>query len=876
MSNKNKPAKRQIVQSTQTQLPIKDITNDVIITQDNRMVKLVEIKPIAFQTMKAQQQNYIRQMFENLLKIAPNEFQIKSVSVPSNLSGQISQVNFNISQEKNDECKKLGEEYKNKLIETQENTVERKFYIAFSNPELDSKLRGKEQDITKAIYRLNQIGASIAGRIGECGNDGYSLNNSEIAETLYMLLNRNTSQQLPFAKRYEQVFRKYVHELQTDDVYISPNEYLAPKKIQFTDKKFVVCDDRYYSFLYMPSTGYPDIVYTGWLDIFVNSMEGVDVDIYVRKKDKNRYSTSLKRTMGHTSSDMGDYYNGTSDSYYNSSNKYSAASLMLHKIRSGYEIYDVSIMITISSNSIADTQRKMELLIEEAKSRDIKLTELVYQEEQAFISSLPLNKLDSSIEKKAKRNMPQDTVSTLYPFTAFQLVHDRGLYIADSLLSNSPIIPDFWNTQFVSNPHIFMCGMAGAGKTSAMELLSIHARVMNIPVFIIAPEKQDDYKRLCLALGGQYISIGQGSPNRINIMEIFENDANVDRSKDELYQELNQKESHLQQRIGVVIEFINTYYYSLTQQSMTPTENSLLNDALIVVYASKGITTDNESLWNEEHTAYKEMPILSDLVPVLEQMGQPAESLYRSLKYLTTGVGSFFNGQTNVDVKNKFFVIGMENNTKETKALAAYVAEDFCQLKIREDRIKRSLYVIDEGWSMLDNPAIAEKIKEDSKILRGYQCMLLFGTQQLADVLSTIQGQAIIKNSDTRIIMQHKDEDVKYVSQYIDLTPSEQKKIRGFSVGEALLLANDVRIPIKFNPSDFEALLTFNDEKTLARYAEYVKQKKAKEQDKKEIEDKAENGLSINDLSQTSSSSVQAITSEDYMNYLHDKEGVNL
>lgn len=865
----NKQIKKQIVQSTQQQLPIRDITNGAIITTDNRMVKVVEIKPIAFSSLKKSQQNMVRNYFENMLKTMPEQFQMKSVSVPANLSAQIDKMTFNISKEGNEECRKLGNEYRKRLIETQDNTVERKFYIAFSDNDLDKKLKDNTER-NRAFYRINQIGNSIAARISECGNSGMSLGNNEIASLLYMLLNRNTCYKIPFSKRYEQVYQRYVNEIGDEQPYIPPVDYLAPDKIQYLDKNYLICDGRYYSFLYITNNGYPAEVWTGWLDIFVNSLEGVDVDVFVRRKDKTRYKNKLRQTIGHTKSDLANNYNETTDSYYNATNKFYSAEYLYSCLQSGMDIYDVSIIITVSSSTLVETNHMVEILTEEASSRDIKIRPLTYQQEQAFKSVLPLNKLDAVIENKAKRNMQQTAVSTLYPFTTFQLIDERGLYIADSLNSNSPILPNFWNTRFVRNPHIFICGQSGAGKTSAMELIAVHARVMGMPVFIIAPEKQDDYKRLCLALGGQYVAIGQGSADRINIMEIFENDANVEADKDLLYQSLNKKSSYLEARIGVVIEFIHTYY-----SEMSNVEKSYLNDALEITYKKKGITKDNESLWDETHTKYKEMPILEDLVEVLSTMGKETEGLYRAVRYLTTGVGSFFNGQTNVDVHNKFFVIGLENNTKETKSLSAYLAEDFCQMKIREDRTTHVLYVIDEGWAMLDNPATAAKMREDSKILRGFGCMMLFGTQQMADVLSTEQGQAIIKNSETRIIMQHKDEDIKYISQFLELSATEQKKIRSFSVGEALFIANENHIPIKFSPSDFEALLIFNDEQTLGRYADYIRSKKAREKDNSELAKRIEEALKISELTDNDSNAVKAIKSSDYIR-LMSKEGVEI
>ncbi len=836
---KEQPEKKRkrIVPSTQQNIPIKDFANGTIITSDKRMLKMIEITPIPFSNLKNSQKNQIRQSFENLLKNMPDSFQIKCVSTPADLTKQIAKIDESIRQETNEECIQLSEEYKKSLISAQKNNVERQFYLVISNEETTRK--SKQEELSAQIYKLNSVANRICDSLKNCGNRAKPLNNNEIANVLYMLLNRNTYNEVSFEQHYEDVYNKYINILgKNKKIYIPPTEYIAPNAFYFNDRKFVMCDNKLYTYLYIANDGYPNDVVCGWLDLFVNTFEGVDVDIFVKKKDKRTTKEALLKTVGHTDMDLSESTNDESDSFNNAIGKYQSAKFLLACLRSGQAIYDVSIILTISGNNVEDISRNIESIIDDARSYDIRLRDLAYQNEKAFISTLPLNSLAKEIEIKAKRNMPQCTVATLYPFTTFQLIHDNGLYIADGL-GSTPVIPDFWNTKFVSNPLVFMCGMAGAGKTSALELIACHARAMNIPVFIVAPEKQDDYKRLCDALGGQFIDIGTGSPYRINIMEIFENDKNVQEANDTLYGKLSSSNtSYLNQRSAVVFEFLHANY-----PGMSEIHQGVLKGCILETYRKFGITEDNESLWaDKEKTHYKKMPILSDLLEVIKSKGKDYETLYYSVRSLTEGSGAHFNGQTNVDIKNKFFVIGTENNSKETKTLSSFLAEDFCQMKIREDRITKTVFIIDEGWAMLNNPYTADKMYEDSKILRGFMCMFIFATQQMADCLNNEKGVAVLNNAESRIIMKHKDEDIKYISQYIDLSENERKQIRAFDVGQALLLANQVRLPIYFNPTEFEKLLTWNDTDTLGRYAQYIVEKRKREEieaKKKKISNKA-------------------------------------
>ena len=846
---KKPEVRKRIIQSTQKQLPIKDFANGVIITGDNRMLKMLEVSAVPFINQKVNQQNLTRQYFENFLKIAPDNFQIKCISTPADLTKQIISMDENIRKEKNEECRRLCEEYRKSLEKAQKNNIERRYFIAFSNEIIGR--RSKIENMSNQIYKLNSYAFRLCESLKNCGNSAKPLNNNDMAGVFYMLMNRNTCRDVPFEAHYEEIYDRYYSEYKKSEqsspassIYIAPTEYIAPKDLYFNDKNYVMCDNRYYTFLYISKDGYPAEVVCGWLNMFIDSFEGVDVDIFFHKKNKRKLKDSLRGTIGHTEMDMSENFNDVSDSFVNASSKYQSAKFLFNALQAGQEVYDVSVLLTVSANTIEKITDNIEKINDDAKSYDIKLMNLAFQNEQAFISALPLNNLDPAIEKKARRNVPQSSAATFYPFTSFQLIHDKGIYIADGE-GNSPVIADFWNTRFVTNSLVFMCGMPGAGKTSALELIACRGRTMSIPVFIVAPEKMADYSRLCEAIDGQFVYIGPGSKHRINIMDILENSRNAQQENEITYSATGKKDrSYLASRVATVFEFLHTNYPDMSQR-----EQGFLKDAIMETYRRKGISEDNESLWADgNRTHYKEMPILSDLLDVIEESKKDNETLYYSIKSLTEGDGSHFNGQTNINVNNTFFVIGTESNSSATKTLDSFLAEDFCQMKIREDRTTKTIYIIDEGWAMLNNEFTAKKMFEDARILRGYSCMFVFATQQMGDVLKSDKGEAIMKASETRIIMKHKDEDIRYIEENIEISESEKKRIRTFDTGQALLLANQIRLPIYFNPTEFEKLLTWNDPATLERYGKYIEEKRRLDELAKQKIRAAENALNIADL----------------------------
>ena len=235
--------RKKIIQSTQKQLPIKDFANGTIITDDNRILKMLEVTAIPFNNQKVNQQNMTRQYFENFLKIAPDSFQIKCISLPADLTKQIVNMNENINNERNEECRRLCEEYRKSLEKAQENNTERRYFIAFSN-EITGR-KNKVDNISNQIYKLNSYAVRLCDSSKNCGNTAKPLNNNDMASVFYLLLNRNTYKEVPFEVHYEDVYDRYYNEYKQKEekpvtsIYIPPTEYIAPKDLYFNDRSYV-------------------------------------------------------------------------------------------------------------------------------------------------------------------------------------------------------------------------------------------------------------------------------------------------------------------------------------------------------------------------------------------------------------------------------------------------------------------------------------------------------------------------------------------------------------------------------------------------------------------------------------------------------------
>ena len=820
---------RKTIQSTQQNLPIKGFVDGIVITKSNEYVKIMEILPSPYFLKPDEEKAKIISRFTQLLKTSPVEMQFKSVSLPASLTKQLNYLEENRSTETNKKCLSLDDDYEITLKSAENYGVKMRFFIIFKYEDEGSLLGKKGSKLERATKQLNNIYNRLKQKLEDCGNEVISLDydnlNEANAEIFYTLLNRDKFQKEPFKEHFESIIKKYFDHFGDQKFFVPATEYISPDRINFTNTRYTVINNTYYRWLFIPRQGYNSIVYPGWMDLLISSGKGVDVDIFVRKIPATKIMGKLKRSIGHATADT--YGAGYDiDTLDAASGTLNAGLFIKDGISSGLDFYYVSTLITVTGSTMEEVDETVERIIKNSAENDIKVMELLSQNEDAFRATLPLCDLPNSIYEKSKRNMLTDGVASCYPFLVYEMMHEKGIYFGADKDTGSLVIVDIFNRKLFPNSNMFISGTTGAGKTFSLLLMALRLRIAHTQVMILAPEKEDEFKRVVDAIGGTFISLGVGSTNRINIMDIYPKDESAQDDEALLNKSANQA-SYLMEKQSTLITFIQLLYTSLDKNF---TEKQKLGEAIIKTYNRFGITVDNESIWNEDHTGYKKMPILSDLLEEVEKM-DGMNNIIDILKYLTSGHASFFNGRTNIDLNNEFIVFGLEHNTDELMPLSIFTAMEYCWSKIKENRTKRKMLFIDEWWKMAFNPIAANYSMEIAKLTRAYYSGVCYATQQMSDILAAGDyGKAVIGNCSINIIMKSKKSDIAAMSELVSLTETEHKRLETFNRGDALFIADSNRMIINFIASSSEFDLISTDSETILRLVEEEKiKKKAKE-----------------------------------------------
>lgn len=810
------------IESCQAFSPLRDIKDGIMITKDRRFIKMLEVSPINFLLRSPEEQIAIIQSFAMVLKTMPVKAQFKVISRRADVSGFINKIRANMETEENDNCIKLQSEQ----IELIQNVgaregVSRRFFIIFQYEEPSGFKKSSTFNEIKAA--LNTAAFRIQQMLIRCDNDVIHLSeDEEILRVLYSIMCKSESEQKSFDIRMYETISRYLADESYNankESYIPINDFIAPQSIDTRESpKYIVIDGIYYTFAYIPSKAYSTSAVGGWLSLLINLGEGIDVDMFVTKENLAtvqqklqyalRFNKVKARDMEDSSTEYDEVRGAIESGYY-----------LKHGISNGEDFCYMGIILTITGAS----QKELDWKYNETKmfliSQDLRLKPCWFRQEEAFLMTLPFCNINMDIFKQCRRNILTSSLASAYPFVAFEVNDENGILFGVNKANNSLVFVDNFDSKKYKNANMAILGTSGAGKTYTLQCMALRMREQKTQVFIIAPDKGHEFKRACEGVDGQYVKIAPGSNQNINIMEIRKRNT-------ETTELLDGEDASADSILAAKIQQLHTFF-SLIIPDMNHEEKQLLDEALVNTYKKFGITSDNNSLISPKNPdMYKKMPILSDLHETLAEGGEETKHMYNVLSRYVSGSANSFNGQTNVNLDNKYIVLDVSNLTKEMLSVGMFIVLDYVWDKAKEDRTAKKAIFLDELWTLIgakSSVEAAEFVLEIFKVIRAYGGSAIAATQDLNDFFALDNGRfgkGIINNAKIKLIMQLEQQEAENVKETLDLSSSETQQITHFQRGEGLLAANSNHVMVKFKASKTEDELITTDPKQLRMIAE--------------------------------------------------------
>lgn len=804
-------SKTKNITSTQHFLPVLDVRDGIIITKDERYIKLMEFSPINFELRSPAEQDQIISLFGSVIRTWPKDVHIKVVTTPSNVSDFINELKSCMAKEPGESCRKLQQD-QIRMLENVSQTqgVTRRFFLSFEY-ESEGGLR-RTPSFKEIKNTLDKQARSLQANMENCGNSLLSVDTKDyILSALYTAACKSQSDTIPWEKRKSEVVTRYRKKFGPDlnANRIPAVDFIAPNRIDSSfSPKYMIVDGKYIMHCYIPSAAYPLRAYAGWLNVLFSYMDDVYVDFWVHKEPVESVQRKLQFALKNNKI-KADNTDDIAQGYDEIEASVDAGYYIKKSLANGDELCYISTMLTIYADSLEELQDKFKEMSSYCIRNDMLLRCCVAQQDDAYISALPCSPYNKSIFAKSKRNITASQLGSCYPFTAYELCDKGGVFLGLNARYGSPVFINMFDTSKYQNANMMIFGPSGSGKTYTLLCMLLRMRQKGTQVFVIAPLKGHEFYRACNAVDGQIIRIAPGSSHNINIMEIRKKDSRGSALIDGVSS--SQKGSILVDKIQQLHRF-----FSLLIPDITPSEKQILDDALIRTYANFGITSKNKSLIDPSKKGrYKQMPVLGDLHKELEAAGPEAKRMHSLLSRFVTGTANSFNMPTNVNLDNKFVVIDVCDLTHELLPIGMFIALDYVLDKAQADRTERKIIAIDEMWRLMTASKLsAEFVVEVFKIIRGYAGSAIGATQDLNDVLADESGAAIINNSKIKLLLPMDKKEADAVSQVIDLTSEEIKQLKRTETqrtsdgkrraSKALMVANSNHIFINIQASQTE------------------------------------------------------------------------
>jgi conjugal transfer ATP-binding protein TraC len=567
-------------------------------------------------------------------------------------------------------------------------------------------------------------------------------------------------------------------------------DFIAPSSIEFKSGYFQL-GTRYARTFFV--YGYPRQLFTGWMSSMVNLDEVIDLSMYIYPVESQVVLENLRKKV--TQLEAGIQIDAEKGRIRDPGKQAAImdAEEMRDKLQVGEErFFRFGLYFTVYASSMDELEfiaHKVESLLGK---------QLVYskaatsQQEQGLNSTVP----QFTDQLQIRRNISTGALSTSFPFTSADLSQYNGILYCINMHNSGLVIFDRFSLE---NGNSVVFAKSGAGKSFTVKLEALRSLMFGTEIFIVDPE--NEYERMCDAVGGAYVRLSLGSTTRINPFEL-PRVIDTDEADNALRSNLITLHGLLRLMMGgAQTQMVGGS--SALIPALSPVEESDLDTALIETYAKVGITNDPLT-----HTGLP--PTINDLYETLLHMGGTGPQLAQRLRKYTTGTfAGIFSQQSNVDINNPMVVFNIRDLEDELRPVAMYIVLNYIWNKTKTDQKKRIL-IVDEAWQLMKYEDSANFLFSLAKRARKYNLGITTITQDVEDFMGSRMGRAIVANASMQFLLKQSPSAVDVLADVFKLTSEERKRLSQFPVGQGLFFAgqNHVHIQVVASPTETGLITT--------------------------------------------------------------------
>ena len=343
-----------------------------------------------------------------------------------------------------------------------------------------------------------------------------------------------------------------------------------------------------------------------------------------------------------------------------------------------------------------------------------------------------------------------DSLHPIFPFMSSELSEKGGTAWGINVVTKRAVLYDYKKRR---NYNIGIVATSGAGKSHTIKIIVSRAQKKYTDAFFFFVDIENEYVEFGRRLG----------------FSISEIDTHVELGMDPFnYMSRYKAASLLADVLGVE---------KLTRYSMLKAAESA---ECTSVQSMIDIIGEQDKIDDTHHTKYLQILEIGHIKSLLA--GKPS-----------------MNNSSIIALANSFAV-----NSDEHR-LATRIALEFAlQHATHLPKIVPKFIVLDEGWALFKDENTGESVEELARRARKYNVTIILATQNIEDVLKHAHALTLFNNSDTKIFLQHKANEMNALTDVLHLSEFEAHILIRAKKGEAMIHASENVVRCQFVADDKE------------------------------------------------------------------------
>ncbi|MFF5321878.1 VirB4 family type IV secretion system protein [Micromonospora chalcea] len=575
---------------------------------------------------------------------------------------------------------------------------------------------------------------------------------------------------------------------------------VAPASVEVTPR-FLRVGDGYAATLVV--TGYPAEVGPAWLEPLLSWPGRLDLALHIDPIPAPAAASRLRNQRARfESSRRADAEKGKLADPSVEAAADDAADLAERLARGAAKLFRVGLYLTVHARTEAELLDACAQVKAAAASTLIEVQPATWRHLPGWTTTLPL----ATDSLQMRRTMDTQALAAAFPLASADLPAPLPGDPATTGGVLYGVNPDsqgivWWDRWSCENHNSVILARSGAGKSYLVKLDILRQLYQGVQVAVVDPE--DEYLRLADAVGGAIVRLGAPGV-KINPLDLPAGDGRPD----------------VLTRRGL---FLHTLISVLLGQVPPPAERAALDRAILQVYRQAGITADPA-------THHRPAPLLKDLAATLraDDNGAAHELAARLAPWVAGSFSDLFDSPTTTRPDGHLVVWSLRQLPDELRTVGTLLALDEIWRQVdlppqyrrrpREGSRPqgRRLVVVDEAWLLMRDGEGARFLFKMSKAGRKRNAGLSVITQDVADVLGTDLGHAVVANAATQVLLKQAPQAIDQVADAFGLTAGERRLLLSARVGHGLLISGTNRTAFESISSQAEHLLATTTPSDLA------------------------------------------------------------